>query len=98
MSDGDAATRACARRRPMRVFATPAANPVPPSMATRRSGRRPIHMASDPPGRLQLRGEELERLARLGVLLAREVDAAAREHRPALGGDLESLVRRALGR
>jgi hypothetical protein len=41
--------------------------------------------------RLQLLGEELERLARLGRLVAADVDAAFGEERARLGRDLEGL-------
>ena len=70
------------------------------SAPRRRRLRRPDRRTSATPsaGRAPQRGafassgEVLERLARLGLLLAGEVDAALREEDPRLGGDLEGLV------
>src|SRR5438034_264814 len=48
--------------------------------------------------RVEVRGEVLERGARLGLLLARALDAARGEERAHLAGDLQRLAGRALGR
>src|SRR5262245_33852500 len=50
------------------------------------------------PGRPELPGEELQRGARLGVLLTAQVDALAVKERPRLGRHLEGLPDAALGR
>src|ERR671914_785658 len=50
------------------------------------------------PSGIQVAHEVVERRRRLGLLLAREVDAASGQERAGLGCDLEHLPRRAFGR